>query len=192
MLNVSAMPIMENNMELDESLKQTLHENNIDVRSIEFVSSNVTSIKTDQLDENISMGTIVYENVYKYIDNTISSVNAYSNSSNVYQYINNYRVEVYLYDTNTFEEHARGFVSANFRYNTAAEESICLSTNAGEISSQKGYTVKTMHRTNNAGIDKGGAYGEVNFSWGLFGSSKNKITISCDINGYVTYTHDKS
>lgn len=160
-------------------------------KDIELVSDETHSTECIPYSNTILIGTKVHEKVFRFVDEEISS-NKLAGSP-VYSYINDYSVEIYLYDKDTKEEWARGFVSANFRYNSDYQEAKCLSTNAGKISALDGYTVETTHRTDNKTWDVGGAYGEVNFKWGIFGINKNRntVTITCDSDGNVKYTHTK-
>lgn len=159
--------------------------------NIELISNTTYPVDSVSYSDSISIGTRVHEKVYRYID-VEKSRNAPTRSP-VYSYINDYTVEIYLYNKKTNEEWARGYVSANFRYNSDYQEAKCLSTDAGEVSALDGYTVETTHRTNNITWDVGGAYGEVNFKWGLLGIFKNRntVTITCDSNGNVSHTHIK-
>jgi len=158
---------------------------------IELVSDNTYPVADSTYSDSLSIGTRVHEKVYRYID--VEETKVANDRSSVYSYINDYTVEIYLYNKNTLEEWARGYVSATFRYNSDSMEAKCLSTDAGEISALDGYTVETSHRTNNITFDVGGAYGEVNFKWGLFGVNRNRntVTITCDYEGNVDHTHTK-
>lgn len=171
---------------------QNLLDNNcVSSSNIELVASNIYEGESIPYTTSVSVGTRAHEKVYRYID-VKKSENSASRAP-VYSYINDYTVEVYLFDKDTKEEWARGFVSANFRYNSEYQEAKCLSTNAGEISSLDGYTVETTHRVDNVTWDVGGAYGEVNFEWGILDIFKNRNTvkITCNSDGDVEYIHTK-
>lgn len=189
-IGVNASALEKNYLEVSEGLQEALIENGISISELEYVTTRVSVQEDMPVDESNNVKTVTYETIYRYVDPANSVMR--SLASPTYNYINDYKVEVYLYDTNTQEEHARGYVSGNFRYNQEYDEAKCLSTDAGQISAQSGYKVETNHRTNNSTGSLGGAYGEVIFKWGLWDKSVNKINITCTSSGKVTYTHTKS
>lgn len=190
-VSASATEVADLNTTEINSLYSVLNAEGIVGTNIELISNNTYAGDSISYSDSASIGTRIHEKVYRYID-VEKSRNSQTRSP-VYSYINDYTVEIYLYNKETYEEWARGYVSANFRYNSDYQEAKCLSTDAGEISALEGYTVETSHRTNNSTWDVGGAYGEVNFKWGLLGIFKNRniVTITCDSNGNVDHTHTK-
>lgn len=179
-----------NNVKSEEiaKLQDLLKNDCVEVKNLELVSSNMVTEESVSYSTDMLVAIRTYESVYRYIDVGKSTITL--NEAPIYSYINNYTVEVYLYDKKSGEEFARGFVSANFRYNKEYREAKCLSTDAGTISSLKGYTVETTHRVENVTWDVGGAYGEVDFKWGFLNLLKNNntVTITCDWEGNVKYT----
>jgi len=176
-----------NNSYIAKEFASILYDNNIDMNEVEYVKTNIT-YDEHKVSDTLSTRIVTYEKIYRYIDNQIKLTNYSALTTPVYEYINNYEVYSTLFDKKTNEEHAKGYVRANFRYNSEYQEVKCLSTAAGEIYANSGYSIETSHRTQNGTTSEGGAYGEIKFKWGIWDSLTDKISIKCNYNGVVNYT----